>query len=318
MLDPDIAKMLQRIREDSELPPPLRGSAPRARERADAIRAKYYRPVPREVAAVEDRLVPGPGGALPVRVYRPAADGHRDATVVYLHGGRWVLGGLDSHDGYARRVAHTAGAVVVSVGYRLAPEHPFPAAYDDAVAAVTWAWDHIAALGGNRRRLAVAGDSAGGNLAAGAALHCRDAGIPLAGQLLSYPPLDLEGGIHGVYSEDTGANDACVTGAGDHWAWEQYLGGDLAQARDPRVSPLHAGDFARVAPAVIGVGSHDWLRAQCRAYAEALERAGVPVTFREYPGLVHAFFGMGTVSPAADLAADELCRDLGGLLYGDG
>ena len=135
------------------------------------------------VAAVEETTVPGPAGPIAARIYRPPAP--TGVTVVFFHGGGWIIGDLDSHDGHARRLAATVGAVVLHVDYRLAPENPFPAAYLDCVAAIEWAREHIHELGGRPELLAVAGDSAGGNLAAATALHCRDAGLPLAAQLLS-------------------------------------------------------------------------------------------------------------------------------------
>ncbi len=196
---------------------------------------------------------------------------------------------------------------MVHVGYRLAPEHPFPAAYDDGIATVTWAHDHVSELGGRADRIAVAGDSAGGNLAAAVALHCRDARLPLAAQLLVYPAVDLTAGLS---AQD---DDGFFTGQ-DDWVERQYLADDLTTALDPRVSPLRAPDHAGLAPAVIGIGHHDPLLAQALAYAAALQAAGVPTVLREYPDLVHGFFGMGGVSASADKAADELCHDLRALL----
>ena len=152
----------------------------------------------------------------------------------------------------------------------------------------------------------MAGDSAGGNLAAATALHCRDAGLPLAAQLLVYPAVDL---TRLMPPKDVLDDDDFFTGQ-DDWVERQYLAGDLGQARDPRVSPLFAASHAGLAPAVIGVGHHDPLLAQNVAYAKALRAAGVPVILREYPDLVHGFFGMGAISVAAERAADQLCRDL--------
>ena len=203
-------------------------------------------------------------------------------------------------------MAATVGAVVVHVDYRLAPEHPFPAAHQDCVAAIEWAFDHVDELGGRPDRVAVAGDSAGGNLAAAVALHCRDTHRPLVAQLLVYPAVDLTGGM------TASGDDGFFTGQ-DDWVERQYLG-DLSRATGPRVSPLHAESHAGLAPAVIGIGHHDPLLAQDLAYAAALRSAGVPTVLREYPDLVHGFFGMGAISASAAKAADELCRDLRNLL----
>ncbi|MCK7626627.1 alpha/beta hydrolase [Streptomyces sp. RS10V-4] len=329
MIDPEIDAVLRAIREDPGLPSFDGVSVHQARAREAAVREKYYRPASHPVAAIETVPVPGPAGDLPVRVYRPLGDRRPEATVVYFHGGGWVLGDLDAYDSHARRLAHTTGAVVVHVGYRNAPEHPFPAAYDDCVAATEWVWKHLDALGGSRRHLALAGDGAGGNLAAAVAVHCRDTGLPLAAHLLVHPPLDLYPALNGAPDGDRdcdpGGDPDCgpdgdragPVAPGEHWAWLHYLGGDPAQAADPRVSPLRTPTLAGLAPAVIGVGSHDALRPQCRAYAEALAASDVPVLYREYPGLVHAFFGMGTVAPRADRAAGELCRDLSAILQPD-
>ena len=307
MLDPDLATMLQRMHDNGEPPLFQDVTAEEARRRGVHVRAQYYPPVLMDVADVQEVSIPGPAGDIPARIYRP--EDPTGATIVFFHGGGWIIGDLESHDGHARRLAATVGAVVVHVGYRLAPEHPFPAAYDDCVAATRWAHDHVEELGGRADRIAVAGDSAGGNLAAAVALHCRDAGLPLTAQLLVYPAVDLAGGL-----ADSG-DDGFFTGQ-DDWVERQYLADDLAAALDPRVSPLRATDHAGLAPAVIGIGHHDPLLAQNLAYADALRAAGVPTVLREYPDLVHGFFGMGGVSASAEKAADELCRDLRDLVVG--
>jgi len=195
------------------------------------------------------------------------------------------------------------------VDYRLAPEHPFPAAYEDCAAAIEWAFEHVDELGGRADRIAVAGDSAGGNLAAAVALHCRDTDRRLAAQLLVYPAVDLADGLA------ASGEDGFFTGE-DDWVERQYLGDDGTRAADPRVSPLRAESHAGLAPAVIGIGHHDPLLAQNLAYATALRAAGVPTVLREYPELVHGFFGMGAISAGAEKAADELCRDLRDLVVG--
>jgi len=307
MLDPDVARMLQAMQDNGELPLFQDVTADEARRRGVHLRARYYPPVLMDVDSVQALAIPGPAGDLPVRIYRP--EDPTGTTVVFFHGGGWVIGDLDSHDGHARRLAATLGAVVLHVDYRLAPEHPFPAAYEDCAAAIEWAFEHVDELGGRADRIAVAGDSAGGNLAAAVALHCRDTDRRLAAQLLVYPAVDLADGLA------ASGEDGFFTGE-DDWVERQYLGDDVTRVADPRVSPLRAESHAGLAPAVIGIGHHDPLLAQNLAYATALRAAGVPTVLREYPELVHGFFGMGAISAGAEKAADELCRDLRDLVVG--
>jgi acetyl esterase/lipase len=307
MLDPDVARMLQAMQDNGEPPLFQDVTADEARRAAFHLRARYYPPVLMDVDSVQALAIPGPAGDLPVRIYRP--EDPTGTTVVFFHGGGWVIGDLDSHDGHARRLAATLGAVVLHVDYRLAPEHPFPAAYEDCAAAIEWAFEHVDELGGRADRIAVAGDSAGGNLAAAVALHCRDTDRRLVAQLLVYPAVDLADGLA------ASGDDGFFTGE-DDWVERQYLGDDVTRAADPRVSPLRAESHAGLAPAVIGIGHHDPLLAQNLAYATALRAAGVPTVLREYPELVHGFFGMGAISAGAEKAADELCRDLRDLVVG--
>jgi acetyl esterase len=218
---------------------------------------------------------------------------------VYFHGGGWIVGDIDSHEAHCIRIANRTGAVVVNVGYRLAPEDPFPAGVDDAIAAMRWVHANLARFGGDARRLAVGGDSAGGNLAAVVAVQCRDEGIPLAAQLLIYPATDL-----------TGIGDPKVVGA--------YLGEKVTEkARDPRVSPLFSPSLAGLAPAIIGVGVYDFLYKDNLAYAAALRRAGVSVTLRESATLNHGFFSYTAISRDSEAAAEQLCADLRALLHAE-
>jgi len=311
MLDPDIARMMQTMHDAGE--PPLFESrdAVSIRKRGETIRARYYAPVLMDVASTQDITIPGPAGDIPARVYRPLTP--TGATVLYFHGGGWIIGDLESHDGHVRRIASTAGAVVVHVDYRLAPEHPFPAGLLDCIAATEWVQQNIEGLGGRADLLAVAGDSAGGNLAAVVALHCRDAGLPLAAQLLIYPAVDLSA-IHNTNATEDD-DDNFFTG-GDDWVERTYLGGDLSRAADPRVSPLHATDHRNLPPTIIGIGHHDPLLDQNLAYARTLQNADVPTVLREYPNLVHGFFGMGGISASSEHAADQLSHDLREVLVG--
>ncbi len=261
------------------------------------------------VRATEDLEVTGTAGPLPARIYRPEADGEL-ATIVFFHGGGFVIGDLDTHDNQCRALCREAGAVVLSVAYRLAPEHPFPAAPEDCFAATRWAAEHVDRLGGDAGRIAVAGDSAGGNLAAVVALMARDArGPALAAQLLIYPGTDFAGGYP---SETENAEGFFLTREDMEWFRDQYLAG--ADPSDPRLSPLAAPDLSGLPPAVVTTAEFDPLRDQGDAYARALEEAGVPVVKRAYAGLIHGFFDLGALSPAAAEATHELCADLRALL----
>ena len=281
-----------------------------ARERGRRARKDFYPPVLQKVSSITQGCVVTPDHDIPIRTYWPlnAVEGSMP-TVVYFHGGAWIIGDLDSHDGHARRICSTLGAVVVNVDYRLAPEDPFPAGYDDCVVVTSWVFEHIGDLGGDLKKVAVAGDSAGGNLAAAVAFSFKNAPHRLAGQLLIYPGVDLAGTGNQLDAEA----DTTLTGKpGDTYIRDQYLS-DPSLAFDPRVSPLRATSHADLAPAVIGVAEFDVLRAEGVAYAKALQKAGVYVTLREFDGLIHGFFGMGGVSAAAEAAADLLTRDLGAI-----
>jgi acetyl esterase len=244
-------------------------------------RARLMGGLPQEVASVRDLSA----GSVPVRVYAPSTDQLLPA-LVFFHGGGWVKGSLQSHDVVCRALANGAGCVVVSVDYRLAPEHRFPAAIDDAFASLQYVAAHAAELGIDADRLAVAGDSAGGNLAAAAALLARDSGGPrLAQQLLIYPVLE--------YNLDTdsylaNADGFMLTREAMRFYWRHYLRSD-ADGDDPRASPLRASRFDGLPSALIITAEFDPLRDEGRAYALRLEAAGVPVTYSEYAGLVHGF-----------------------------
>ncbi len=263
-----------------------------------------------EVGSVSDENIPGPAGPLTVRIYRPAGPAPAP-TVVFFHGGGFVFGDLDTHDDHARLLCRDVGAVVVSVDYRLAPEHAFPAGFEDCLAATQWAAVSIGRLGGDSARLAVAGDSAGGNLAAAVAQACRDEGLDLAGQLLIYPSTDMRDS--GYASRVDNARGYFLTEEDLRWFHGHYLA-DPADAADPRASVLLTTDLRGLAPAIIGVAGYDPLRDEGVAYGEALEAAGVPVLLRRYADLIHGFFGMGALSPAAMTAVSQLTADLRELL----
>jgi acetyl esterase len=308
-VDPQIATLLELIAA-AESKPMSEGTPEEARRGFRTLTVDLRDPaaVP-DVASVEDTTVAGAEGELRTRVYRPAADGPLP-TLLLLHGGGFVIGDLDTHDVTARTLANGCRAVVVSVDYRLAPEHPFPAAVDDALAAARWVADHLDELGGDGR-LAVAGDSAGGNLSAVVAQTFRDEGRPLAAQLLIYPATDM-GGSYPSHVEN--AEGYFLDAATMAWFLQQYAGG-AADLADPRLSPLH-GDLTGLAPAVVVVAELDPLRDDGLAYAAALEAAGVRVEVRTFPGLIHGFVDMGRHSAAAQAAIDETCELFRKVLHG--
>jgi acetyl esterase len=250
------------------------------------------------VARVEDRAIPGPAGSIRVRLYWPETGGREAKTVpaiAYYHGGGHVIGSLDTHDLIARNLCHGAEALVASVDYRMGPEHRFPAAVEDSFAALEWLHASAAGLGADPARLGVHGDSAGGNLAAIVALIARDRGGPrLHLQSLVYPVADytLSAPSYATYAEGYGL----LTRAAMQWFQRHYLRSP-ADAEDWRASPIRAASLAGVAPAIVVTAECDVLHDDGANYAEALRRAGVPVEYREYPGMIHAFFGM---VPAVD------------------
>lgn len=271
---------------------------------------------PEPVGSVEDCTVPGPAGALPVRIYRPLEAPGPAPILVWYHGGGWVIGDLDTTDATARTFCAQGGAVVVSVDYRLAPEHPFPAGPQDAWAALTWVAGHADEVGGDVARLAVGGDSAGGNLAALVALRARDEGGPtLCHQLLAYPATDLTMGHPSI---EENAEGYFLSKASMQWFAGHYLGphhehGDPASGE---VSPLCAPDVSGVAPAQILTAEFDPLRDEGHAYAARLADAGVDVELVAHPGLVHGFLSFTELSPDARIATEATASRLRTALHG--
>jgi acetyl esterase len=256
-------------------------------------------PVP--VERVEDLDL----GGIPARLYA-AGVGDDRPILIWYHGGGWVIGDLETADRTCRKLATGTGAVVVSVDYRLAPEHPYPAAPDDCAAALHWIVDHAGELGGDGSRVAVGGDSAGGNLAAVVALQARDEGLALRFQLLVYPGTDLTMSSRSVQENGEGY---LLTADSMEWFIDHYLSGG-SDAKDPRVSPLYADDVRGVAPALVITAEFDPLRDEGEAYAERLREADVEVEVRRYDGQIHGFFGLGSITPVTDeavaLAADKV------------
>lgn len=275
------------------------------REAIEAF-AAAGRPLAEPVYDVADRLIPTPDGDVPSRVYRPGPAVPLPA-LVFFHGGGWVIGSLDTHDVTVRSVANRAGCVVVSVDYRLAPEHRFPAAVDDAYAVTDWVVQHADELGVDAERVAVGGDSAGGNLTAVVSQLARDRERPsLVFQLMIYPVTDYEFESASMLENATGyflERDAM------RWFFGQYLD-DEADGADPRVSPLRADHLVGLPPAMIVTAEFDPLRDQGEAYAKRLADAGVQVDLRRYDGVFHGFFGMQALLDPAKDALDDVSAAL--------
>jgi acetyl esterase len=295
-MDDVASAMLQRL--DAEFPAVEAMTAVEARAAVTARRQPDPHPV--DMAEVIDREISGQGGSIAIRVYRPYRSG--GAAVVFCHGGGFVFCDIDSHDGFCRAMAERTSAVVVSVGYRLAPEHRAPAACEDAFAAFSWVVEHASDLDIDPQRVAIAGDSAGGNLAAVTAIMCRDRGglMPVV-QVLLYPVIDPSFDTESYRSRATGYFN---TRAAMQWYWRQYLGGSGLPAPSWLVAPARANSHAGLPPALVVTAELDPLHSEGVAYARQLRAAGVPVVHRDFPGLFHGFLTMMPFAPA--VAAREL------------
>jgi acetyl esterase len=256
---------------------------------------------PEPIYAVGDLDADG----VPVRVYRPSPDDGLP-VVVYLHGGGWTIGSVDVYDPVTRMLANAAGAIVVSVDYRLAPEHPYPAPLDDCWRALEWVTKHAAEFEGDASRLAIAGDSAGGNLAAVCALMARNANLPLALQALVYPVTDLS---NSSVSHSENAEGYLLEEQQMYWFVDCYTRGGVDIA-DWRVSPLRSPDLAGVAPAVVITAEYDVLRDEGEAYARRLADAGVPVEHTRYDGMIHAFFALPGLLDDGRVAMEQVASAL--------
>jgi acetyl esterase len=283
-------------------PPPASPPAPeRAREALRRLRLLAQPDLP-QVAEVHEFAAPGPGGAIPLRGYRGASTMTSEALplLVYFHGGGWVVGDLDSHDWTCRMIANAAGCAVISVHYRLAPEHRFPAAFEDALAAVKWAAANAEMLRIDASRISVGGDSAGGNLAATVAIALRDEGaIKLTAQLLTYPIVDLTAAYDERFAQGVALTNASMKYYIDAYAPEP------AQRKDWRASPLLAASLKGLPPALVLLAGFDPLCAEGEAYAARLAADGVETTVRLYPGQMHGFASRAKLLPKAyDAVAD--------------
>jgi acetyl esterase len=302
-LDPQFKMMLEQMATMGA--PPLSAETPeQARQQFDAMLIAGKNPEP--VSRTEDRSVPGPAGQLPVRVYTPEGPGPFPA-LVFFHGGGWVLGGIESHDDLCRVLTNRAGCITVSVDYRLAPEHKFPAAAEDAFAATRWVAENAGAVGADPARIAVAGDSAGGNLSAVVAQMAHDRGGPkLAHQVLIYPAIDA---AMDTASYRTNADGYLLTRADMIWFWKHYLSSEADRA-NPYASPLRAKNLAGLAPALILTAEYDPLRDEGEAYGVRLRQAGVPVTCTRYDGAIHGFISLANVADIGKKGVEQVSAAL--------
>jgi acetyl esterase len=254
------------------------------------------------IASVLNRTIRGPGGDLPLRIYTPNGSGPFP-LMVFFHGSGFVLCSLDTHDGVCRNLCSAAGCVVVSVDYRLAPEHKFPAGPEDCYAATKWAAEHPSEFNADPGRVVIAGDSAGGNMVAVTSLMIRDKGGPaLGGQLMIYPVTDYFNSGHPSYKEN--AEGYGLTAAGMRWFWGHYLNSE-SEADNPYVSPLRAIDLRGLPAALIITAEYDVLRDEGERYGERLVKAGVPTSVSRYEGMNHGFFSMYGIVDKAKQALEE-------------
>ncbi|MDQ2804387.1 MAG: alpha/beta hydrolase [Pseudomonadota bacterium] len=310
-LDPDAQLVIDMMRAAGR--PPFEQLTPEEARAAYAASRAVLQPEPDEVAEIRDLGAPGPLGDVPLRLYRPRLDQPTDSGagtlpgLVYFHGGGWLLGGIDSHDVICRRLANLAGCIVVSVDYRMAPEHKFPAAVLDSAAATRWVIEGAAQLGIDPARVAVGGDSAGGNLAAVMALLARDGALPaLAFQLLVYPATDM---MMTTVSSQTVRDGVPLTSDTMRWFIDHYMR-DANDRNDWRASPLRAVDLSGTAPAFVLTASHDPLCDEGIEYARRLEREGVRVIHVHLSDQVHGYLSMGRIIRASDVSLQMMAAVL--------
>jgi acetyl esterase len=301
-LDPAAQQLLATFEEMGI--PPFEELTPES-ARATFAAFKDLAPPGPEMASVEDRTVEG----VPVRSYRPEGEGPLP-VLVWFHGGGWVIGSVEESDVTARTLADRSGAIVVSVDYRLAPEHPFPAAPDDCIAVTRWVLDHAAELGGDGGRVAIGGDSAGGNLAAVVAHALRG---ELSFQLLVYPATDATMSHPSI---EENAEGYLLTKNAMEWFFGHYTNAAGVDRTDARLSPLYNTDWSGLPPALVITAEFDPLRDEGEAYAAKLRDAGVAADVSRYDGQIHGFFTLGALMPAGDLAVDEATTALAKALSG--
>jgi acetyl esterase len=304
-LDPQVKQFLDVA--NSAGPLFLRAETPeQARAKMAALMAASPAP-PAPIYRVEDRHIAGPASQIKVRIYTPEGQPPM-GVLVYYHGGGWVLGDLESHDGVCRALANGAGCLVVAVDYRLAPEHPFPAGAEDCYAATRWVVENAQSFGGDPSRIAIGGDSAGGNLAAAVAMMARDrSGPAISFQLLFYPVTDC---ANDTPSQKEFSGDGFVLSRADmEWFWGHYLASE-ADAANPYACPARAKSLAGLPPTLVITAEFDPLRDEGEAYADRLRGAGVEVIGRRYLGVIHGFASMPYVTALAQRALADVGADL--------
>lgn len=304
VLDPQIEAVLAEM--DAEGVPPLQELSPAEARAIYAKRCKEQWGALDEVHSVEDMDADG----VPIRVYRPVETDEPSMALIYFHGGGWVTGSIETHDGPARAFAKRAGIVVISVDYRLAPEHPFPAAVDDAWAATSWVANRAEELKLDPDRIGVGGDSAGGTLAAVVARRSRDHAVPIALQLLLYPVTNSSADTpsYSLYSSGYG-----LTRDGMEWYWKQYLG-EGGDGTNPDASPAQLSDLRRLPRAIVVTAEADVLRDEAEAYAQRLFLATVETEGYRYDGMIHGFMRMAGKVERANAAFDELAESITAML----
>ena len=307
MLHPHARALLDLMAERGV--PPTHTLSPADARRMYLERRGYTQPNPKDLSEVRDIQVPadqGPHGAIPLRLYKPSLEGQLP-VLVYFHGGGWVIGDLDTHDVLCRELAHLSGCAVVAVDYRMGPEHRFPAAVDDCYAATSWVRANAAALGLDAEKIAVGGDSAGGNLAAVVSLMARDAGdLPIRYQLLIYPATDMRQLTNSIQSNGQGY---MLTKDTMDYFQAHYTGGEAAY-HDWRASPLLAASHANLPPALVLTAGFDPLRDEGIAYAQKMTEAGSTSTHISFERQIHGFIGMGRVNAESNVAVRMCAAEL--------
>jgi acetyl esterase len=303
VLDPDAAAVYKAFQEAGR---PAYETLTAAEARDYYMQARsVMNPEPPELKSAEPLAIPAPHGTIPARIYTPKTlrtKGGLAPCLVFFHGGGWVIGNLETHDVVCRKLAHEGELIVISVDYRLAPEHKFPAAVDDAITATGWIAANASKLGIDAARLTVGGDSAGGNLAAVVSLHARDHGGPkIAGQVLVYPATEMAR-THPSHREPE--TSILLTHSVIGWFKNHYMGD--ADISDWRASPARAKTFAGLPPAYVLTAGADPLRDEGDEYAARLKEAGVPVAYKHFPGQFHGFFTMGKLLKQADVAVSGI------------
>jgi acetyl esterase len=299
-LDPQIIEVLRKLEESGQ--PPVESLSPeQARLNYVALAKEQFGEV-EEVHAVEDL----DAGGVPIRVYRPVETDEASMGLIYYHGGGWVLGSIETHDGICRALAKRAGIVVVSVDYRLAPEHPYPAAFQDAWTAARWVLEHASELRLDPERIGVGGDSVGGTLATIVARKGRDVAMPFAAQLLLYPSTSsrTDAPSYSLFSSGYGLTRNAMV-----WYWRQYLG-DSDGSSNPDISPSALQDLRRLPRAIVVTAEADVLRDEAEAYAQRLFLSGTETEGYRYDGMIHGFLRMAGVVDRSKRALDEIAESL--------